>query len=120
MQQHGRDAFRGGVQVPLVCASDVRAVPDVFTRERMLRPPTAQFYNKMLEKKNQLCYDESMKPLTLLIKPAAGLCNLRCGYCFYRAASETRENRRMTAETADALIRQIAAPAHAAKTGLAV
>lgn len=24
-----------------------------------------------------------MAPLSLLIKPASGLCNLRCRYCFY-------------------------------------
>ena len=48
-----------------------------------------------------------MKSLTLLIKPAAGLCNMNCGYCFYRAASETRENRVMTEDTADMLIRRI-------------
>ena len=48
-----------------------------------------------------------MKPLTLLIKPAAGLCNMNCGYCFYRAASETRENRVMAEDTADMLIQRI-------------
>ncbi len=48
-----------------------------------------------------------MKPLTLLIKPAAGLCNMNCGYCFYRAASEGRENRVMTTGTVDALIQKI-------------
>ena len=50
-----------------------------------------------------------MKPLNLLIKPAAGLCNMRCGYCFYRAAAETRENRVMDEATADTLIQKIAA-----------
>ena len=50
-----------------------------------------------------------MKSLTLLIKPAAGLCNMRCSYCFYRAASEPRENRVMTQETVDALIEKIRA-----------
>lgn len=48
-----------------------------------------------------------MKNLTLLIKPAAGLCNLRCGYCFYRAASSGRENAVMRRETADMLIQRI-------------
>ena len=48
-----------------------------------------------------------MKNLTLMIKSAAGLCNMRCGYCFYRAASENRENRFMRPETADALIRKL-------------
>ena len=50
-----------------------------------------------------------MKPLTLLIKPAAGLCNLHCGYCFYRAASKARENEIMTEETVDELIKKICA-----------
>lgn len=48
-----------------------------------------------------------MNILTLLVKPAAGLCNMNCGYCFYRAASETRENRIMTDETVDILIQRI-------------
>ena len=50
-----------------------------------------------------------MKNLTLLIKPAAGLCNMQCGYCFYRTLSEDRENRIMQPETAVELIRKIAA-----------
>ena len=50
-----------------------------------------------------------MKNLALMIKPAAGLCNMRCGYCFYRAASENRENRIMRPETADELIRKLSA-----------
>ncbi|MBR5410262.1 MAG: SPASM domain-containing protein [Clostridia bacterium] len=50
-----------------------------------------------------------MKTLSLLVKPAAGLCNMRCGYCFYRAASELRDNRIMAPETADELISKIAA-----------
>lgn len=50
-----------------------------------------------------------MKPLTLLIKPAAGLCNMNCTYCFYKSASETRENRIMTNKTVDELIRKIKA-----------
>lgn len=49
-----------------------------------------------------------MKPLTLLIKPAAGLCNMKCRYCFYRSASEGRENRIMTRDTVDLLIRKTA------------
>lgn len=46
-------------------------------------------------------------PLTLLIKPAAGLCNMRCGYCFYRTAAEERENRVMTFGTVDVLLQKI-------------
>lgn len=48
-----------------------------------------------------------MKNLTLLVKPAAGLCNMNCGYCFYRAESAGRENRIMSRETVDELIRKI-------------
>ena len=50
-----------------------------------------------------------MKNLTLLIKPAAGLCNMSCTYCFYKAASETRENRIMTRAAVDELIKKIKA-----------
>lgn len=32
-----------------------------------------------------------MPPLTLLIKPASGLCNMRCAYCFYADVTEHRE-----------------------------
>ena len=45
-----------------------------------------------------------MKPLTLLIKPAAGLCNLQCAYCFYRSP---HENGVMAPQTVDRLIAQI-------------
>ncbi len=32
-----------------------------------------------------------MPPLTLLIKPASGLCDMRCTYCFYADVAENRE-----------------------------
>lgn len=32
-----------------------------------------------------------MPPLTLLIKPASGLCNMRCTYCFYSDVAKSRE-----------------------------
>ena len=32
-----------------------------------------------------------MPPLSILIKPASGNCNLRCRYCFYHSVSEIRE-----------------------------
>ncbi len=32
-----------------------------------------------------------MPPITLLIKPASSLCNLRCSYCFYHDVSSHRE-----------------------------
>lgn len=43
-----------------------------------------------------------MRPLHLLIKPASGLCNMRCGYCFYADIADNRETGSygiMTAET---------------------
>ena len=48
-----------------------------------------------------------MPPLSLLIKPASGLCNMNCKYCFYKSASEGRENRIMTEETVALLIKRI-------------
>ena len=51
-----------------------------------------------------------MKMLSVMIKPASSLCNLRCRYCFYADISENREiasNGIMTDETMDALIRRI-------------
>ena len=47
------------------------------------------------------------RPLSLLIKPASGRCNLNCRYCFYRAelgAREKADRGLMSVETADALI----------------
>ncbi len=32
-----------------------------------------------------------MPPLSLMIKPASGKCNLRCRYCFYHDVAENRE-----------------------------
>ena len=32
----------------------------------------------------------SEKAVSLLIKPASSLCNLRCAYCFYEDESENR------------------------------
>lgn len=49
-----------------------------------------------------------MKAVTFLVKPASGLCNLRCRYCFYHDISKDRTQRCggiMTEETAEALIR---------------
>lgn len=48
-----------------------------------------------------------MKNLTLLIKPASGLCNMDCAYCFYKPASKCRENRIMTKETANRLTEKL-------------
>ena len=48
-----------------------------------------------------------MPPLSIMIKPASSLCNLRCRYCFYHDVSEIRDVKSfgvMSPETADRLI----------------
>jgi len=47
-----------------------------------------------------------MKTLSLLIKPASGLCNLRCKYCFYHDLEQYGAGNfgLMSRETADCLI----------------
>ena len=48
-----------------------------------------------------------MPPLSIMIKPASSLCNMRCRYCFYHNVTELREVSSfgiMTEETADNLI----------------
>ena len=50
------------------------------------------------------------KNIVVMVKPASGLCNMRCEYCFYRDEMEHRENggnRIMSEETASALIMRI-------------
>lgn len=50
-----------------------------------------------------------MKHLSLLIKPASSLCNMRCKYCFYHDIAEIRESSSygiMNAATAENLIRK--------------
>ncbi len=49
-----------------------------------------------------------MPPLSIMIKPASSLCNLRCRYCFYCDVAENREVftfGMMTKETAEKLIK---------------
>lgn len=49
-----------------------------------------------------------MKFISLLIKPASSLCNLRCKYCFYEDEAQKREDASlgvMSRETAERLIR---------------
>ncbi|MCD8023052.1 MAG: hypothetical protein LUF30_08805, partial [Lachnospiraceae bacterium] len=49
------------------------------------------------------------EPLSLLIKPASGLCNLRCDYCFYReevAHLQDFHQKIMSDETMDLLIQR--------------
>ena len=51
-----------------------------------------------------------MKRLSLLIKPASSLCNMRCKYCFYHDVGEHRENPSygiMKKETAEKIIDNI-------------
>lgn len=48
-----------------------------------------------------------MPPLSIMIKPASALCNLRCKYCFYRNVAENRKQNEygiMTRENAKTLI----------------
>lgn len=50
-----------------------------------------------------------MPPLSIMIKPASSLCNLRCRYCFYHNVSEIREVSSfgvMTENTADNIIKK--------------
>ncbi len=50
-----------------------------------------------------------MEHLTVLIKPASSLCNMRCGYCFYCDIAENREKESygiMTRETAENIIQK--------------
>lgn len=50
-----------------------------------------------------------MPPLTVLIKPASGDCDLRCRYCFYRDETERRETKsfgRMTEATLENVVRR--------------
>lgn len=50
-----------------------------------------------------------MEHLTLLIKPASSLCNMRCKYCFYHSLADKRENTSygiMSEETAVNIIKK--------------
>lgn len=51
-----------------------------------------------------------MDHITLLIKPASSLCNMRCSYCFYEDVANSRDQKSMgimTSETTDVLIRKV-------------
>lgn len=53
--------------------------------------------------------EKYMEHLSLLIKPASSLCNMRCKYCFYHDIAENRENRSfgiMNSVTAENLIKK--------------
>ena len=48
-----------------------------------------------------------MPALSIMVKPASALCNLRCEYCFYKDVAQSRkcsEHGIMTRDTARALI----------------
>lgn len=50
-----------------------------------------------------------MPPISLLIKPASSLCNLRCKYCFYHSLSDLREVKSfgiMTLENLELLVKK--------------
>ncbi len=50
-----------------------------------------------------------MPPLSIMIKPASSLCNMRCEYCFYHDVSNQRDVRSfgvMTQETSENLIKK--------------
>lgn len=50
-----------------------------------------------------------MPPLNMLIKPASGICNMRCKYCFYHDVSENRSQAsygRMSMETLEDLVKR--------------
>lgn len=60
-----------------------------------------------------------MPPITILMKPASGNCNLRCAYCFYYDTMEKREKASygmMSEETLEAVIRQALAYAEGSCT----
>ena len=53
----------------------------------------------------------AVKTISVMIKPASSLCNLRCRYCFYADISENRtvaSNGVMSEETIDIIIDRIA------------
>lgn len=72
----------------------------------MSKEPLA-FQGVIKETRNQ---GETMKHLSVLIKPASSLCNLRCKYCFYANVSSLREVRsygKMKEEVAKKMIENI-------------
>ncbi len=54
--------------------------------------------------------EENMPQMSVMIKPASGLCNMRCSYCFYADEMEKRGQSSfgiMSAETLECVIREI-------------
>ena len=58
-----------------------------------------------------------MKELSLLIKPASSLCNMRCGYCFYADVAERRETGSYGVMTEDTARRVLSAAAAELRPG---
>lgn len=55
-----------------------------------------------------------MPPLSIMIKPASGLCNLHCSYCFYADESANRERASygiMSVESLEQIIKRVLAHA---------
>ena len=51
-----------------------------------------------------------MNPVSILIKPASSLCNMRCKYCFYADVSDNRNIKSygiMSLETLELLIKKV-------------
>lgn len=56
-----------------------------------------------------------MPPISVLIKPASGNCNLRCDYCFYYDTMSKRQQASygmMTADTLEIVIKRVLEYAH--------
>lgn len=64
-------------------------------------------FSRFFSKLNSVTGDSNMPPLTLLIKPASGMCNLDCTYCFYHDITNKRLQASyglMTLETLEKII----------------
>ena len=51
-----------------------------------------------------------MPPITVMVKPVSGACNMRCQYCFYADEMHNRETSvypRMTSELLDVMVRRV-------------
>lgn len=58
-----------------------------------------------------------MPPITVMVKPVSGACNMRCAYCFYADETSRRETASfgtMSAQTQEALVRRVFAYADGA------
>ena len=60
-----------------------------------------------------------MPPISVMIKPVSGACNLRCRYCFYADVMNHREEKlhsRMTLDTLERTVRRVMAYADGSVT----